>query len=47
MVDLALTGEAHGVPLQYVSIERFLQNPQGNPKEYEEQVSPYLCTTSS
>jgi len=47
MADLALTGEAHGVPLQYFSIERFLQNPQGNPKDYEEQVCPYLCTTSS
>lgn len=35
MADLALTGEAHGVPLHYFSIERFLQNPKGNTKDYE------------
>jgi len=37
MADLARTGEAHGVPLQYFLIEHFLQNLEGNPKEYEEQ----------
>lgn len=35
MADLALTGEAHGVPLHYFSIKRFLQNPQGNHKNNE------------
>ncbi|GLJ47557.1 hypothetical protein SUGI_1004330 [Cryptomeria japonica] len=44
MADLALKGEAHGVPLQYFSIERFLQNPKGNIKEYGEQVRPYVTS---
>lgn len=35
MADLALKGEAHGVPLQYFSIERFLKSTRGNVKDYE------------
>uniref|UniRef100_A0A0D6QWI5 sarcosine oxidasee (formaldehyde-forming) n=1 Tax=Araucaria cunninghamii TaxID=56994 RepID=A0A0D6QWI5_ARACU len=46
MADLALKGEADRVPLKYFTIERFLQSPRGNPKDYGDQVCPYQRTTS-
>ncbi|GLJ56010.1 hypothetical protein SUGI_1202520 [Cryptomeria japonica] len=35
MADLALKGEAHGIPMQYFSIERFLKSSRGNIKDYK------------
>ncbi|XP_010273588.1 PREDICTED: probable sarcosine oxidase [Nelumbo nucifera] len=42
LADLALDGEALGVELSYLRLGRFEENPMGNVKEYEEQVSPRL-----
>ncbi|EEF27281.1 probable sarcosine oxidase [Ricinus communis] len=38
LADLALDGEAKGVDLNHFSIQRFRDNPQGNMKDYEDQV---------
>lgn len=39
LADLALNGEAQGVELQHFRIARFKENPKGNVKDYEEEVT--------
>ncbi|ESR63437.1 hypothetical protein CICLE_v10008459mg [Citrus x clementina] len=39
LADLVLSGEAQGVELQHFRISRFKENPEGNVKDYEDQVS--------
>ncbi|OWM77274.1 probable sarcosine oxidase [Punica granatum] len=39
LVDLAFTGKTEGVELKYFKIGRFQENPKGNAKDYEDQVS--------
>ncbi|KAL9441320.1 hypothetical protein AB3S75_019909 [Citrus x aurantiifolia] len=39
LADLVLSGEAQGVELRHFRIARFKENPKGNVKDYEEQVS--------
>ncbi|ERN12452.1 probable sarcosine oxidase [Amborella trichopoda] len=42
VTDLVLKGEAEGVELDYFKMRRFEDNPKGNPKVFEDQVSSYL-----
>lgn len=42
LADLALTGETKGVDLKYFRIGRFVENPKGNVKDYEDQVNHFL-----
>lgn len=39
LVDLAFTGKTEGVEMKHFRIKRFLENPKGNVKDYEDQVS--------
>ncbi|KAL3688596.1 hypothetical protein R1sor_014905 [Riccia sorocarpa] len=38
MADLALAGSVPGIPMEYFSLNRFANNPQGNRKDYGAQV---------
>lgn len=38
LVDLAFTGKTGGVEMKHFRIKRFLENPKGNVKDYEDQV---------
>ena len=41
LADLCLKGSCEDVPLHHFCISRFNQHPQGNVKDYEEQVTPF------
>lgn len=45
LADLALSGEAKGVDLKHFRIQRFQENPKGNVKDYEDQVTLVQITS--
>ncbi|KAG6739140.1 hypothetical protein POTOM_056726 [Populus tomentosa] len=45
LADLALSGEAKGVDLKHFRIQRFQENPKGNVKDYEDQVTLIQITS--
>lgn len=42
VADLVLKGEAQGVDLKHFRLHRFEENPRGNLKEYDDQVSSHV-----
>ncbi|KAJ4963597.1 hypothetical protein NE237_023536 [Protea cynaroides] len=42
LADLVLEGDAEGVELRHFRFGRFVENPKGNLKEFEDQVSIYM-----